>query len=382
MAKHGLHFGDKNTADIRLYLIGSSGQETEDPLFVHSQVLKKAGFFETKLSECSSSDKRPFEIKVTNSHNRENYIRCIQLLYSFQEDQRFYFSSVDDALAILPVASQIMFHDCIQSCMLYLDAVRWSPEQKAKLRALLTSLKLDILPELGNRLGILGKSDSDHIEMLKDSLQELLCRTLNVKDGFRNTAEKHMSEYFKAEASPAVKDACRSALLKEFSGDVERIKSEDKNIELYWNRLSWLVGVIQSCDGKLFETVLKLFCEDTNLRNSINEKALHGFAYFILNILCNRFLKAMGNGDIITPSSFRVFFLTNWVETMVHVSTWSRFETCYDTGIIEVAETLPLVEQKRIYDIWKDALIKHSRSTSIAFNWWVEKIHEAVIIDL
>nr|ABK24906.1 unknown [Picea sitchensis] len=322
MAKHGLHFGDKNTADIRLYLIASSGQETEDPLFVHSQVLKKAGFFETKLSECSSSDKRSFEIKVTNSHNRENYIRCIQLLYSFQEDQRFYFSSVDDALAVLPVASQIMFHDCIQSCMLYLDAVRWSPEQKAKLRALLTSLKLDILPDLGTRLGILGKSDSEHIEMVKDSLQELLSRTLKNEFETRTRAEKHMSEYFKAEVSPAVKDACRSALLKEFSGDVERIKSEDKNIELYCNRLSWLVGVIQSCDGKLFETVLKLFCEDTNLRNSINEKTPERSAYFILNILRNRFLKAMGNGDIITPKSFRVFLLTNWVETMVHLNVY------------------------------------------------------------
>lgn len=379
MAKHGLQFGDKNTADIRLYLIGSSGQETEDPLFVHSQVLKKAGFFETKLSECSSSDKRSFEIKVTNSYNRENYIRCIQLLYSFQEDERFYFSSVDDALAVLPVASQIMFHDCIQSCMLYLDAVRWSPEQKAKLRALLTSLKLNILPDLATRLGILGKSDSEHIEMVKDSLQELLSRTLKNEFETRTRAEKHMSEYFKAEVSPAVKDACRSALLKEFSGDVERIKSEDKNIELYCNRLSWLVGVIQSCDGKLFETVLKLFCEDTNLRNSINEKAPDRFANFILKILCNRFLKAMGNGDIITPKSFRVFLLTNWVETMVHLNVY--YTITIERGIIEVAETLPLVEQKRIYDIWKDALIKHSWGISSAFNWWVEKIHEAVIID-
>jgi hypothetical protein len=309
-------------------------------------------------------------------------------LYSFQEDERFYFSSVDDALAVLPVASQIMFHDCIQSCMLYLDAVRWSPEQKAKLRALLTSLKLDILPDLATRLGILGKSDSDHIEMLKDSLQELLSKTLNDSE-LRGTAEKQMLEYFKANTSPAVKDACRSSLLKEFNADVKRIKSEDKNIGMYCNRLSWLVGVIQSCDGKLLEKVVKLFCEDTNLRNSINIKDFnYDRVYYILDILCNRFMKAMGDGDIITPRSFRVFFLTNWVEIMVDLSVSleknnrsNPFRESLEKRIIEVGETLPLVEQKRIYYIWKDALIKHSMSTRSPIQWWVEKMQEAVIID-
>jgi hypothetical protein len=42
-------------------------------------------------------------------------------MYSYDTDERFNFSNVDEVLAILPVASEVMFHDCMDSCMRYLD---------------------------------------------------------------------------------------------------------------------------------------------------------------------------------------------------------------------------------------------------------------------
>ena len=71
-------FGDKNTADVRLYLIDSAGvQHPGNPLFLHSHVLKKAEFFETRLFESGSSVKPLFEIKVTCSFQPQSYIKCI-----------------------------------------------------------------------------------------------------------------------------------------------------------------------------------------------------------------------------------------------------------------------------------------------------------------
>jgi hypothetical protein len=80
MANQPVGFGDKNTADVRLHLTDPAGVEyTGNPLVLHSQVLKKAEFFETKLSQRWSSGKRPFEIKVTCSYHPESYIKCILL---------------------------------------------------------------------------------------------------------------------------------------------------------------------------------------------------------------------------------------------------------------------------------------------------------------
>jgi hypothetical protein len=43
------------------------------------------------------------------------------------------FSGVDEALSILPISIEVMFQDCVESSMQYLNVVHWSLEQKAKL---------------------------------------------------------------------------------------------------------------------------------------------------------------------------------------------------------------------------------------------------------
>ena len=95
-------------------------------------------------------------------------------MYSWDTDECYNFTDVDEALAILPVASDVVLRDCMKSCMRYLAAVRWSREQEAKLRVLLSSLNIIVLPDLAARLGILSqsKSDSERIKMVKESVQD------------------------------------------------------------------------------------------------------------------------------------------------------------------------------------------------------------------
>jgi len=396
MANQPRGFGDKNTADVRLHLMNSDGVEyTGSPLILHSQVLKKAKVFETKLSRCRSSDMRPFEIKVTSSYDPEKYIKCVQLMYSYDTDERFNFSNVDEVLAVLPFASEVMFSDCMESCMRYLDAVRWTPQQEAKLRVLLSSLHINVLPDLAARLGMSqSKSDCDHLKMVKESLKEMLSMTYNGGE-YRNTVAQHMFDYFKSNTSPAVKDACRYVLLNQFNANVKTIKSksDESVIRLACSNLSWLLGVIQLCDAKLFETVVKEFCEDADLRKVIADRVLLPYedrrsACDMLTILIDQVLKVMGNGVIITPMSFRVDFLTNWADTMVRLvesirnyhKEFTAFQSALERGIIDVGETLPLVEQNRIYSFWKGIFTENSMNTSSLFNWWAKKLHDAIIL--
>ena len=70
MAEQRLRLGDQKTADIKLYLVGPNGEDSErNPVYLHSQVLRKSEFYNTMLSDrWSCSDERPLEIKVTSSH--------------------------------------------------------------------------------------------------------------------------------------------------------------------------------------------------------------------------------------------------------------------------------------------------------------------------
>ena len=50
MTEKPLLFGDKNTADIKLWLIDSDGADYEgNPVYLHSQVLAKSVFYKTML---------------------------------------------------------------------------------------------------------------------------------------------------------------------------------------------------------------------------------------------------------------------------------------------------------------------------------------------
>lgn len=386
MANQPLGFGDKNTADVRLNLIDSAGVEYPgNPLLLHSQVLKKAEFFETKLSQSGSLGKRPFVMKVTCSCHPESYIKCIHLIYSYDTHECFNFTDVDEALAILPVASEVMFRDCMESCMRYLAAMRWNREQEAKLRVLLSSLNINVLPDLAARLGMSqNKSDCEDIKMVKQSLKELLQITYH-RVNLRSTVEKQMFDYFKLDTSLAIKDACRHVILNRFRADVKAIKSKSDQsyMEGACSDLSWLVGVIRHCDTKLLATVVKEFCEDPDLRNAVAGGAIQ--YYFtkrdMLTILIDPILNAIGNGEIITPMSFRVDFLTNWADTMLKLLTECQaFSSALVTGIIGVGETLSLVEQKRIYNVYQDIFTKNSMCTDRLFEWWAAKVHEAIIL--
>lgn len=272
--------------------------------------------------------------------------------------------------------------------MRYLAAVRWSREQQAKLRVLLSSLNINALPDLAARLGMSqSKPDCEHIKILKESLPELLQMTYYGSWELRSSVEKHIFDYYKLNTSPAIKDACRHAILNRFKADVKAIKSKSdgNSMTTACSDLCWLLGVIRRCDAKLFETVVKEFCEDTDLRNAVSSGVQdRSDANDMLTILIKHILKAMENGEIITRTSFRVDFLTNWTDTMVKL--WNQISSdpvleLWEKGIIGVAETLPLVEQKRIYSVCQGIFTKCSKSTSGLFKWWAEKLHDAIILE-
>lgn len=405
MDKQLLKFGEKNTADIILRLLDSEGAEYEEnPLYLHSQVLRKCDFYETMLSERWALDKqRPLPITVTSTHGLDKYIKCIRFMYSSQAaTKRFCLASVDDALDILPVAAQLLFHECVSECMEYLNAVRWTPAQRAELHNLLSSLQLNTSPiELAARLGMtLGNSDINQgLEFLEESLDEMLltisvskipagsffCSRFWDDDADRNVVAKSIVGYFEPkDAALAVVDTCKRVLVKAFDYNIEYIKCEIKNTNLRcayaWCNLLWLVNLIRRCDPELFETVFHIFSEDVSLRDAVNSVTHKEVCVKdMTNILMNGFLTPLGNGEIITPTSIRVSFLSNWLKTLVKFSNIPKDIETLETGLVNVAETLPLYEQRRVFRIWKEACASRPelKGRVSVMDWWVKTLHDA-----
>ena len=67
------------------------------------------------------------------------------------------------------------------------------------------------------------------------------------------TIESCIVDYCKADSSPAVAQKCRSALLKEFRANMDRVKPNDQPIDDAIGAMGWLLGIIQHCDKKMFE---------------------------------------------------------------------------------------------------------------------------------
>jgi len=149
MAEQFFQFGDRETADVKLQLIC---EDEENVVYLHSQVLRKTEFYDAWLSHRWSLDEWPRELNIRGSVSAGIYVKCFQLMYLCAANESFYFSGVDEALAILPIASEMLFSEGVKQCMKYLDDVRWSLEQELKLRAMLSSLQINILPELAARL--------------------------------------------------------------------------------------------------------------------------------------------------------------------------------------------------------------------------------------
>lgn len=406
MAKQ-LQFGDQATADVKVKLIHTDETaHEENTLYLHSEVLRKSDFYKEKLSEhCSEEPPIEIQMEITSPNSAEIYKKCLRLVYSSQNHNRFVFSSVDEALAILPVASEWSFHDAMDRSLQYLDAVRWNGEQEAKLRALLSTLQITPFPDLAARLGT-GECEFNcaHLEMLEQTLQRrfsLISQTSNWynqfwnKNNIRSGIEKFVVESYRANASSEIADVCRSVILKEFSDNVEIIKSaEDNDLRDVSRSILWLLDLIKRCEAEgLYEKVLRLFCEDVELLHAVQtlqHRANIGrdTLKHLLDILINRFLKCLAKGELITPTSFRNYFLTNWVPALVTNIHYLRsitrddtfviddFEETMEKGIICIAETLHLPEQNQFYYIWEEAYRINSINSNRAFEWWTKRLTE------
>ncbi|GLJ50314.1 hypothetical protein SUGI_1071970 [Cryptomeria japonica] len=414
MDAQSFQIGDENDGDVILRLICSDGVEYEgNPVHLHSRVLNKSNFFQARLSERWSLHISPPEIKLTVLPNgvADNYIKCISLMYSSYKGTGIYFSGIDEALDIFPVASELLFEEGIQACMHYLEALPWTPQETLKIKSLLLSSHISVSADLSARLLISNSSFSEELELLKKKLPEMFSTIWKNQShmiplkSMRLTMEKKLSGIFQGNAFPAVQEVCRDAIINECSAKIKCIKNRrnDHNTgDSACENLLWLIDLTKLCNIRIFETTLKLFVEDTQLLDILlhestdiyrSRRFSESFTEHLLQILVVRFMKGLTNGDVIASKSFRISFLRIWVPVMAYhicnLVSFSYSETIrggwpqeYSERFVEdvtkVVGTLPLDDQKALFVFWTNSLQTFQTRWKEAFQWWIDAILLAV----
>ncbi len=239
-------YGDDQSADLLLYLRPLEGPALP-PLLLHSRALRKSEFFEARLSErwasasSSSSESgqcsKPLEITLDKCVDTGAYVRCIQLLYA-DCVKHTTFSDVQDALRILQVAAELLFHDCVGACMRYLESVPWSAENESAIRSCVAALHLQVSPDLAARLcSPASLLDCKPADVMQDVLGELLTLVTNgAPSKARDITERVLLANVQESSSPAFAAVNEVALFKQLQSNLEQLKIQ---LRKFSNSMSW-----------------------------------------------------------------------------------------------------------------------------------------------
>ncbi|KAL2457610.1 BTB/POZ domain-containing protein [Abeliophyllum distichum] len=183
----GGEFNDSATADVilRLHLddhrspfdsFGTSSEsvpvpddESDVQIHLHSHFLRRSKYFATLLSDRwqqHNDDDSP-QIHRLNlgvpptPDSIKDYLSVLQLLYT--DDFSTSINSVVTALALLPIALELLFEDCIKACVKFLEAVPWSEDEERKILNLIPFLSNEESKELLTRISPVKNDSSEEM---------------------------------------------------------------------------------------------------------------------------------------------------------------------------------------------------------------------------
>ncbi|GLJ58889.1 hypothetical protein SUGI_1482080 [Cryptomeria japonica] len=306
-------FGATNSADVRLRIFGPNREEYDgNPLRLHSQTLQTSELFKALLSE------------------RWPSLR---------------FSNVDECLAILSVASELL----------------------------------------------VDKQNNNYLEFVRENIKAMLyflssCDCADDKQPIiREAVGKFILENLQEDESSGIAEMCRHIILEEFKANIaiavtSNTETNPADEEHSYFALLWPFTLIERCDGTTMEGAVKILCEEMKVAHIIMQPQKHytasRYRKIMLPILLGC-LDALANGKIIVKRKLRVGFLTIWLPVMArllcpnlyfnHISDDHVLKTRLCRGVSNVVETLPFADWRGIYNIWIDCCAKYYIDLRIPF---------------
>ncbi|GMI83602.1 hypothetical protein like AT1G63850 [Hibiscus trionum] len=363
-------FNDPYTADVLLRLfVDRSAFDSEAPsdstrqsdiqIYLHSDVIRRAKYFAALLSECwqhqtniDANSDNGAEGSRSNDHDHNKKlvrlnlgvadddpnsisvrITVLQLLYT--SDFATVIDSASTAIEILHVALELLFEDCVKSCLKFLEAVPWNEEEEKRVLALIPFLREEESKELLARVSP-GKDDScedmlhglilaaihNHPNMafVKAFVAKLL-RDFSSRESARRVLERAFETSLKV-----VKESLEEYTSPDFRGDhneTEAIQRLNLHTAMTNGRhLLWLVE--RMIELRVAESAVREWSEQASLtadlqrafRDDAWRNIVPGFPAVVLRCTC-KLANAVAAGTILAARQVRMKLVKDWLPVLL-----------------------------------------------------------------
>ncbi|WOH13795.1 hypothetical protein DCAR_0933306 [Daucus carota subsp. sativus] len=410
-------FDDASTADVilRLYIdnseddadISAGADQSDVVLYLHSSVLSKSKYFDALLSgrwqnDTDSASKLKVSLRVTNVLI-EDYVNVIKLLYC--DDFTDVICSVAIAIAILPVALELLFEDCVKACVRFLEAVPWTEDEERMVIALVPMLKREECEKLLAR--VLPEQVNSSEEMLYELLVVAIHNLSNMAFAKAFVA-KLLRDYSCKESARRVLDRVFLKTLKEVKYSLEEYSRPEFRVDnneteaiqrLHLHtamksgrNLLWIIermvelgvadlAVVEWTNQDSLTTDLQRAFRDEAWRNIV--PALPGVVLRCTSKLAN----VVVSGSILVDRKVRMKLVEDWLPVLrvckENVSPGiSNYKSLYlelEETFLKITSTLPMADSQMLL---KECLSFSTRNVDdcphlvTAFNTWFRRANQ------
>ncbi|XP_051134142.1 BTB/POZ domain-containing protein At1g63850-like [Andrographis paniculata] len=396
-------FNDSATGDVVLRLFldqwcemsdspTSPQDQSEMQVYLHSHALRRSNYFTALLSDrwqqqeqqqqSESSSSNPenapkiyrFELSVPSDNDSiNNYLKVLQLLYS--DDLMSSIDSVSTALALLPIALEFLFEDCVKVCLRFLEAVPWTDEEENKVLNLIPFLRKEESKELLTRVSPLKNDSSD--EMLHGLIQSAihnhpnmafakafvakLLRDFSSRDSARRVLEKVFEKSLRV-----VRQA-----LEEYTSPVFRVDQNETealqrlNLHTAMTNLKHLLWLVERMiELKVADTAVQAWSEQASLaadfQRALRDDAWRNIVPSLPTVVLrctSRLANAVATGNVVASRQVRTKLVRDWLPMLIickergslmgpaHKLSSSPYIELEET-FLRIISTLPLSESQ------------------------------------
>ncbi|RRT61901.1 hypothetical protein B296_00027486 [Ensete ventricosum] len=422
--KISVGFGQPDTSDLKVVLFGKEGIYVR--MSVHRNILAEhSSFFADKFSRQSPVP----SVEIVDCEDVEIYVETVGLMYCKEPKHRLIKQSVPRVLRILKVRSGLVlelslciifliqpilietlllhinridcsqvaeslgFHECIKSCLDYLEAVPWVADEEEKVVSSVKHLQsFGVSPILKRVASDISNPPNDtlaHIMQLvlksnedrgRREMKALVLKLLKENNVGTNGSVNIRIELFYGSCR-----TCMESLLHLFRQASEpglsdtSMDSKDpvmRQIALEADNLIWLLEIlIDRHAADEFATMWASQRELAELHSKLPIMSRH----LVSCITCRLFV-GIGRGEMLPSRETRQLLLQIWLQPLIDDYTWLQHgcrsfdRKVVEEGIGQTILTLPLEDQQTILLSWLGRFLKvgdNCPNLQRAFEvWW------------
>ncbi|XP_034681228.1 BTB/POZ domain-containing protein At1g63850-like isoform X1 [Vitis riparia] len=389
-------FNDSASADVvlRLFLepcpsdsdsesISTLDSFVQDDLqiYLHSDVIRRSKYFSALLSDrwqgdSGDGDDSPKIYRLNfgvpaSTGTIDTHLTVLQLLYT--SDFSGVIESASTALLILPVALELLFEDCVRSCVRFLEAVPWTEEEEKRVLSLIPLLREEESRELLDRVSP-AKTDS-----LEEMLYGLIVAAIHNHSNMafvKAFVAKLLREFSSGDSARRVLDRAFEASLKTVKRSLEEYSSPDfrgdhneteaiQRLNLHTamtngRHLLWLIE--RMIELKVADKAVREWSEQStftaDLQRAFRDDAwrniVPGLPVVVLRCTC-KLANAVASGSILAARPVRMKLVKEWLPVLIvckdnvsvlhtHKSLYTELEEIF----LRIISTFPLSDAQEL----------------------------------